>query len=83
MLTIIPLTYFILYQERQRAITGIKMQIKCIGRRIVEIKKIDDNISLVIHWKDRIIATLQFEKEEALKLVGELNGLIRFDPSTK
>jgi hypothetical protein len=59
------------------------MQIKCIGRRIVEIKKIDDNISLVIHWKDRIIATLQFEKEEALKLVGELNGLIRFDPSTK
>ena len=55
------------------------MEIKCIGRRRIEIKKIDDKISLVIYWKDRTLATLQFEKDEALKLIGELNGLIRFD----
>jgi len=55
------------------------MLVKCIGRRTVEVKKIDDKISLTIHWKDRPLATLQFEKEEALKLVGELNGFIRFD----
>ena len=57
--------------------------IKCIGRRTIVVEKMDKTISLAIYWKgDRRIATLQLEKNEALKLVGELNGLIRPFTST-
>ena len=57
--------------------------IKCIGRRTIVVEKMDNNISLAIYWKgDRRIATLQLEKSEALKLVGELNGIIRPFTST-
>lgn len=55
------------------------MEIKCVGRRRVIVKKENNLIILEILWKNRTIAGLQFEKDEALKLVGELNGLIRFD----
>ena len=55
-------------------------EIKCIGRRTILVEKLDDKIGLAIIWRGtRRLATLQLEKEEALKLVGELNGLIRFD----
>ena len=54
------------------------MRIKCIGHRTVEVEKINGKITLTIYWKDKRLSGLQFEKEEALKLVGELNGLIRF-----
>ena len=54
-------------------------EIKCIGRRGILVEKIGDKIALAIMFKgDRRLATLQMEKEEAIKLVGELNGLIRF-----
>jgi hypothetical protein len=60
------------------------VEIKCIGRRTIRVEKFDNLIHLAIMWKgDRRIATLQLEKEEALKLVGELNGLIRFNSEQK
>lgn len=52
--------------------------VKCIGRRSIIVEKIGDNIAIAIMWKgERRLATLQLEKSEALKLVGELNGFIR------
>ena len=55
-------------------------EIKCIGRRTILVEKLGDKIGLAIIWRGiRRLATLQLEKSEALKLVGELNGLIRFD----
>ena len=55
-------------------------EIKCVGRRTILVEKLDDKIGLAIIWRGtRRLATLQHEKSEALKLVGELNGLIRFD----
>jgi len=54
--------------------------IKCIGRRTIVVEKIENKIGLAIYWKgNRRLATLQLEKDEAVKLVGELNGLIRFN----
>jgi len=58
-------------------------QIKCIGRRTVEVAKIDNHITLVIYWKGKRMTGLQFEKEDVIKLVGDLNGIIRFDTSKK
>ena len=57
-------------------------EIKCIGNRILIIEKIGENIGINIYWKDKKLATPVLTKDEALKLVGELNGLIRFNTGT-
>ena len=60
----------------------IRMQINCLGRRSILVEKIGDKIGLAIIWKgERRLATLQLKKDDALKLVGELNEIIRFDNS--
>ena len=46
--------------------------IYCIGRRWVTVEKGEETINLVIHWKDQILATLPFKKEEVVKLIKEL-----------
>lgn len=55
------------------------MQIKCIGNRKIEVFRDGVNIAIKLTWRDKYLSTLLLEKEEALKLVGELNGLIRFE----
>ena len=43
-------------------------QIKCIGRRRIEVSSKEDNILLTILWREKSIACLQLEKEEAMEL---------------
>jgi hypothetical protein len=55
------------------------LQVKCIGRRRIDVIRIDNNIGLKITVDGKDVATPVLEKDEAIKLVGELNGIIRFD----
>ncbi len=55
-------------------------EIKCVGRRTILVEKSGDKISLAIIWKGtNRLATLQLEKLEAIKLIGELNASIGFE----
>jgi hypothetical protein len=56
------------------------MQIKCVGRRRLQVTKIDNEIAITILWKDRILATLMITKAEAVKLTEALDGLIGINP---
>lgn len=56
------------------------MQIKCVGRRSIEITKNGDYTLLTIYWKGNgRIAGLEFEKKEVFKLIGELLGSVNSD----
>ena len=59
------------------------MQIKCIGNRRIDVINDGNTISLKLTLKGNYLATLVLEKDEAIKLVGELNGVIRFNRSTE
>jgi hypothetical protein len=57
------------------------MLIKCVGRRTILVSGKDGKVLIEIKILDKHLATLVLEKDEAVRLVGELNGLIRFDTS--
>lgn len=59
------------------------MEINCVGRRRLKISKVDDKIAITILWKDRQLANILLLKDDCIKLIGELNGCVRFDPSQK
>lgn len=61
----------------------MNLQVKCIGRRRIDVIKVDNNIGLKITIDGKDVATPVLERDEAIKLVGELNGIIRFNSGTQ
>lgn len=47
-------------------------KIKCVGRRSITVEIVDGKVALIVHFKEKRIATLVMEHPEYMKLVKEV-----------